>query len=355
MKKKICFFVGGVSAAGGTERVASLIANSLIDFGLDVKFISLDGTNEPYFSLNAPIIPLAIDKGVNRHLSIIQSVRRVVKSEGFDVFIDVDTMLSFYSVPSLVGLNVKHISWEHFNFYVNFNLLTRRISRYIAALFCDHIVTLTKKDEGYWKKNTLGKAKISTIPNPLQQVPLGDTYNKTPSLEHKTILAVGRLTYQKGFDLLLKAWSLVDKQGWSLKIVGDGEDRASLVKLSDELNLNSSVRFLPATKNIDVEYRSASFFCLSSRFEGFGMVILEALGHGLPVASFDCDAGPSDMIIEDRNGKLVPCESIEELASVLTTFLNMSNDEYDYFSKNAQEKSRDFYIDKIRESWLSIL
>lgn len=152
----------------------------MIDIGLDVKVISLDGTDEPYFSLNAPIIPLAIDKGINRHFSIIQSVRRIVKSEGFDVFIDVDTMLSFYSVPSLVGLNVKHISWEHFNFYVNFNLFTRRISRYIAALFCDHIVTLTKKDEGYWKKNTFGKAKICTIPNPLQQIPLGDTYDKTP-------------------------------------------------------------------------------------------------------------------------------------------------------------------------------
>ncbi|EOD9424621.1 glycosyltransferase family 4 protein [Vibrio harveyi] len=355
MKRKICFFVGGVSAAGGTERVASLIANSLVDFGLDVKFISLDGTVEPYFSLNAPIIPLSKGKGVNKHISICQSVRRIVKSEGFDVFIDVDTMLSFYSVPSLVGLNVKHISWEHFNFYVNFNLLTRRVSRYIAALFCDHIVTLTKKDEGYWKKNTFGIAKVSTIPNPLQKIPLVDTYNQAPSLEHKTILAVGRLTYQKGFDLLLKAWSLVEKKNWSLKIVGDGEDLTSLLRLSKELNLTSSVHFLPATKNIDAEYRSASFFCLSSRFEGFGMVVLEALSHGLPVVSFDCDAGPSDMIIEGINGKLVPCESIEGLAAALTEFLNMSNDEYDCFSKNAQGKSCDFYIDEIRESWLSIL
>ncbi|MWP35844.1 glycosyltransferase, partial [Escherichia coli] len=123
-------------------------------------------------------------------------------------------------------------------------------------------------------------------------------------IEQKNVLAVGRLTHQKGFDLLLQAWADANTHDWRLKIIGDGEELNHLNSLITELNI-SNAEIIPFQKDIQRHYSSAGIFVLSSRFEGLGMVLLEALSSGLACISFDCPAGPKSIISSD-NGVLVP-------------------------------------------------
>ena len=145
-------------------------------------------------------------------------------------------------------------------------------------------------------------SKISVIPNARTFV------CDTPApLDRHRVIAVGRYTYQKGFDMLLNAWAQVCKQedGWELHIIGDGELRETLVAQIKELSLQESVVLRPATKNIKEAYQEASILVMSSRYEGFGMVLLEAATAGVPAVSFDCKCGPSEIISDGETGFLV--------------------------------------------------
>ena len=131
-------------------------------------------------------------------------------------------------------------------------------------------------------------------------------------LDSHIILNVGRLTPDKRQDLLIQAWyKNKHKNDWKLWIVGDGEKKNELQLQIESLGLSNSVELLPATKNIDSIYRQASFFAFSSRFEGFGLVLLEAMSYGIPCLAFDCPSGPRDIIDDGINGFLVDNGNID--------------------------------------------
>lgn len=160
----------------------------------------------------------------------------------------------------------------------------------------DRFVVLTEEDSGYWGK----MPNIRVIPNPRTFAP-----DKPAPLEDKTVLAVGRYTYQKGFDMLLRAWKMIDTAGWTLRIAGSGEPME---------NLPHNVVTGPSD-DMAREYRSASFLVMSSRYEGLPMVLLEAQAWGLPVVSFACKCGPRDVITDGEDGLLVGEGDIEGLAA----------------------------------------
>lgn len=169
-------------------------------------------------------------------------------------------------------------------------------------------------------------------------------------------IAVGRLTHQKGFDLLLRAWSQVEQGGgdWSLVIVGSGEDENALKALAQELELRN-VDFVPASSDIESWYDKSSVFLLSSRYEGFGMVLLEAMAKGLPVVSFDCVAGPRELVDDGVTGFLVPVsDGADGFAKKIVELLG-SEKLRDEFSANALRKSEQFGIEPIRTQWISLL
>jgi glycosyltransferase involved in cell wall biosynthesis len=154
---------------------------------------------------------------------------------------------------------------------------------------------------------------IQVIPNPnsLDSPQVNDI-----KFREKTVLAVGRLSYQKGFDLLIEAWNKVGahEEGWKLQIVGSGEEDEKLYRLVKNLNLDSSLEFIPATKNIEQYYPKASFFVLSSRYEGYPLVLVEAMGFSLPCIAFDCKTGPREIIGNHKDGLLVETGNVTELA-----------------------------------------
>ncbi|WP_265717212.1 glycosyltransferase, partial [Providencia rustigianii] len=176
----------------------------------------------------------------------------------------------------------------------------------------------------------------------------------------KIILAVGRLTHQKGFDILISSWEIISKQypNWKLRIVGSGEDEIKLKNMIMELSLNSSVQIVPNTSNILAEYYTASYFILSSRFEGFGLVILEAQACGLPVISFDCDVGPSEIIQHNKSGWLCKPDDIQDLSLHIKNaiqLLELDYDMYNQFQKKSIINSNRFSMENILPLWIELL
>ncbi|MBF0784791.1 glycosyltransferase family 4 protein [Muribacter muris] len=358
--KKVCFFGGNLNNSGGTERVSTSIANGLVEQGYDVIMLNLYEGLEPFFELHSNIQNYQLYSGkisgAKHYISTIRKLRTFIKHHGIETLIVVESMLSLFSLPSIIGLQVKHITWEHFNYNVDLGKKARRFSRHLSRLLSDNIVTLTEKDKQIWQKNTFGKAEIIAIPNP-SPYPISD---HTPSLDNKVVLAIGRLTYQKGFDLLLQAWAIVKQneiaRDWTLQILGEGEDKPLLNSLIQELNLGQSVVIYPFSNQVSSYYQKASIFCMSSRFEGLGMVILEAQCFGLPCISFDCEIGPSEIIKHNQSGYLCEPENINSLADQLITLMSLNNSDYLKMSNESKKNiAQKFNTYSIIEQWNLIL
>lgn len=353
-RKNICFFIGNISNSGGTERVTSLIANELISRGYNITILSLYAGGASYFSLDPKIkLHSLFIKNVNMKLYYLHAIfrlRKFVKIKKVDILIDVDSILSVFSVPALSLLKTKHICWEHFNYNFDLGVIFRRWGRKLAAQYCDYVVTLTERDKKLWENNLKKiNAQIVAInnPSPYQNIA------STPDIKNKLVLAVGRLADQKGFDLLLAAWGHVTqkKPDWKLNIVGNGDRKDQLLKQIDELNLNEVVSIIPTTNNIEQYYKKASIYCLSSRFEGFPMVLLEAQAYGLPIVAFDCDTGPAELIEDNDTGYLVAPLNINELANKLNNMMNINDYAYKKMSHKAKENSNRYRVDNIVTQW----
>lgn len=356
--KNVCFLIGNLNHSGGTERVTSLIANGLNKLNYDIYILSLNNGNEPFFDLDIGIqIHSLYSQKISFKKNIIGTIgkiRQFVKEHNIDTLVVVDSIACVFTVPALYGLNINHICWEHFNFNVNLGVKLRDLGRRLAARYCDYIVTLTSRDEELWKQGIKGiRSKTITIGNPSPY----ESINHVPKLESKTILAVGRLTFQKGFDLLIESWSKVCKENhsWLLRIIGNGEDEYLLKEQANLLGISDRIEFIPVTNEIEKYYQTSSFYCLSSRFEGFGMVIVEAQSFNLPVISFDCDCGPSDLIEDGINGFLVKNGSPDALADTLLMSISLDELHYKKLSDNAKILSSQFSIDSVLQIWKTIL
>ncbi|MDF9388211.1 glycosyltransferase family 4 protein [Vibrio sp. 1151_11] len=352
---KICFFCGNISWSGGTERVSTMIANELVKYGYSVSFISLSGTSSPHFTLDSKIECTSLFKKKQPFKLILPNValrlRKFLKEKKVDILIDVDTILSLYSIPAKFGLDIEHISWEHFNYKSDFRMPTRKFARILAAKCSNAVVTLTKKDKAYWQSAINCNAKIVAIPNP---TPFSHMDNNFVERE-KIAVSVGRLTEQKGFDLLLKIWSNVEKTGseWKLYIVGDGEDKSKLEDLIYRLRLKNA-EIKPFTKEVGKYYSSASIYTMTSRFEGFPMVLLEASSYGLPIISFDCDTGPDELIINQETGLLVQNNDLEEYSSQLIQLMNNESLRFEMERKTIREIKK-YDVSTISRSWINLI
>ena len=176
----------------------------------------------------------------------------------------------------------------------------------------DKFVVLTNEDKGYWGD----LPNIEVIPNAAMHV--SDAYS---DVMNKRVIAVGRLDYQKGFDRLIQAWELVQHTGkftdWKLDIYGQGEWQEMLQQMIDKAELQNIVCLNRPTKQIGEEYVKSDMLVMSSNYEGFPMVMIEAMACGLPVVSFDYKCGPKDIIQTGINGLLVPNGDIQALADAM--------------------------------------
>lgn len=221
-------------------------------------------------------------------------------------------------------------------------MLTRQRYRYTEK-HCDTIVTLTESDASAWKKT----AQIFTIPNMIENIS-----EESSTCQSRRVIAAGRLTYQKGFNKLIDAWVLVHKRhpDWILDIYGEGYYKKQLQKQIEEKHLKENITIHPFTANIFNEYLTSSIFVLSSNYEGFGLVLVEAMSCGIPCISFDCPHGPSEIIKNQSDGILVENNNIHQMAESLC-YLIENEDIRKAYGKKAKENVKRFLPENIMPQW----
>ncbi|WP_216936729.1 glycosyltransferase family 4 protein [Acinetobacter sp. BY484] len=357
--KNICFLIGNLNSSGGTERVTTLIANELSkkeEYKISILSL-IDGLN-PFFSLDSNISIYSLCGKKNSFkknlFKVIWEIRQFVSSQHIDTLIVVDSISCVFTIPALVGLKINHICWEHFHFKNDNGVKYRDWGRKLATRYCNHIVVLTHKDLEFWERGVKKvKANLVCIPNP---TPYINTFNE-PSLDYKIVISVGRLTRVKGYDLLIEAWKKVCdlNSEWKLYIVGSGEEKQSLEILATQLGIRDRIKFTGQTNDVRSFYQKSSIFCLSSRNEGLPMVLLEAQAYGLPIVAFDCDTGPSEIVVNKKNGFLVPNGNIDSLASHLNEVINFEEKKYKKMVFESFLSTENFKIEKILDKWSVIL
>lgn len=372
---KIVYCTPALYMAGGVERVLTLKANYFAEhFGYDITIILTEGKDKPLFyplSDKVKIINLNIGfeelwgcsfiKKVLIYLKKQYRYRKALTQELMRLRPDITISLLRREINFITSIKdgSKKIGELHVNRanYRNFesaesNVIKELFSKFWMKNLVQHLrkldgfVTLTKEDLLQWPE----LKNVVVIPDPLAFYPT----SKSP-LESKRVIAVGRYAYQKGFDLLLRAWEKVEKQtaDWELVIFGQG-DRSPYDSLVDELHIDRQRCHLNGpTENIMSEYLNSSVFVFSSRFEGFGMVLVEAMACGLPVVSFDCPCGPKDIVASGVDGILVENGNIDKLSEAIVSLIQ---DEKNLrrMACNAIDNVQRFNIEQVALRWKSL-
>ena len=346
-----------MSRSGGTERVTAIIANELSKtkkFNVHILSIS-NATNTSFFQLDDKVIHNRILKEENinfkkQYLNVVRGIRRYIKQNNIDVLIDVDVIEDLFSIPATRFTKTKLISWEHFNYYNNNGSKLRDISRRLSAKYSDYIITLTKKDRDNYKKNLKLKSKIDYIYNPII------THDKSCDINSKNIISVGMLRHVKGFDMLCDVANKVlhDNPDWKWIILGEGEERKLLERKIKEYGLENKLILKGNVSNVEDYYKSSSIFVMTSRFEGLPMTLLEAKSYGLPIVSFDCLTGPSDIVDNNKNGYLIEQNNVNDMVCKINKIIEDKN-LIKKFSNNSKYNIDKFDIDTVIKKWMKTM
>lgn len=356
--KKICFFSGDITRSGGTERVSTVIANQLVrNKKFDMCFLSLWESNDKlFYVLNDKIKRYALFEKVTSGKKIftyVYRLRKFIKSNNIDVLIDIDGILDLYSIPALRGVKCKLISWEQFSFYVNPYVGYRKITRKWAAKKADAIVVLTEEDRKNYEREVNVKGILRRIYNPIE---IGNGEDICYNMKSKIIISAGTLNYNKGFDMLIDVAKIVLKKhnDWRWVVCGEGEERKRLEEKIEKNNLTENLILKGNVSNIEEYYRKSAIFVLTSRTEGFGLVLTEAKKEGLPCVSFRCPAGPNEIIFDGVNGYLIDCFDVKAMAEKVNQLIE-NQDIRKRFSDNSMVGTEKFNIDKISEQWMELI
>ena len=374
-KYKIVYCTPALYMAGGVERVLTLTANYFAEqLGYDITIILTEGRNLPlFYPLSDKVKVVNLDLGFEElwHCSFLKKVylylkkqrqfKQKLRDELMRIKPDITVSLLRREINFITGIKdgSKKIGELHIN-RANYRNFDARESNFIKSLFSkfwmknlvgklqqlDKLVVLTDKDKASWVE----LSNVVAIPDPLSFQP-----SSRSELGNKRVIAVGRYSYEKGYDMLLSAWKKVAQEcsGWRLDIFGDG-DKSSLEQLIESLNIDRDTCALHGrTSDIEKEYVDSSLFVCSSRFEGFGMVIVEAMACGLPVVSFDCPWGPGSIISDGRDGVLVENANVDALADKIIQVLS-AKDYMHELAQNAVDKSKKYRLESIALKWKSL-
>lgn len=369
---KIVYCTPALYMAGGVERVLTLKANYFAEhFGYDITIILTDGKGKPFaYPLSDKIKVINLDinfeelwtcsfiKKIFVYLKKQRIYKRKLTAELMRIRPDItiSTLRREINFITSIKDGSKKVGELHVNRanYRNFQTEDAGVvKRVFARLWSynllthlrklDKLVVLTEKDKKSWKELD----SVTAIPDPLSFNP-----SSVSHLAEKRVVAVARYSHEKGIDLLLNAWAVVENScsEWRLDVYGDG-DREAYERLIDQLRIDRSRCCLHGrTNDVERAYMQSSLFVLSSRFEGFGMVIVEAMACGLPVVAFDCPWGPRSIITDGEDGILAENGNVGALAEELLCMIEHP-EERTRMGANAVIKSARYKIDCLAKDW----
>lgn len=373
---KIVFCTPAIYSAGGTERVVTAKANYFADvLGYDVTIILTEGSDDTSFfhlSDKVKVVNLRLNfeelweksfvRKVFLYIKKIRKYRSLLQSELVRIHPDITISTLRREINFIndiddgsIKVGELHLSRSNFRSFEadSSNLLKKLFhlwwkSDLVTSLkSLGKFVVLTENAKAEWPELD----NLALIPDPLT-LNVGDSVS---SLDTKRVIAIGRYAYEKGYDLLLRAWAIVEKQfpDWCLELYGMG-DRQPYERLLDELNINAANCRLHGTQSdVTKAYLNSSLLVLPSRTEGFGLVLLEAMACGVPVVAFDCGSGPGSIVSDGVDGILVPSNDVEALAARM--MLLMGNDILRMkLGENGRQKAADYTMDKIGKQWKNL-
>ena len=371
---KLIYCIRATYNPGGMERVLLNKVSYLVrEKGWNVTIVSTDqGGRPPFYPFPEEIrmIDLGINYADDNEKNVLLKIsgylkRRKVHKRKLAALLDkerVDIVVSLYPsessfIPELKDGSKKVLELHFCKFFrlqygrsglLGFiDRLRTKQDEKIARKF-DKFVVLTNEDKGYWG----AMPNIEVIPNAAMS--MGHNLSDGSA---KRVIAVGRLDYQKGFDRLIQAWEIAQKnesfKDWTLDIFGQGEWQDMLQQMIDKAGLNHNTHINKPTNAIGKEYANSSLIVMTSNYEGFGMVLVEAMACGVPAIAFDCKCGPSDIIDNGKNGLLVKEGDIAGLAEAM---MKLMGDEQlrKRMSVNARSVVETYSEETVMNKWISL-
>ena len=372
---RIVYCTPALYFAGGMERVLTMKANYFAEhFGYDITIILTDGADKPLFyplSDKVKVVNLNIGfeelwtcsfvKKIVVYLKKQYLYKKMLKNELMRIRPDITVSMLRREINFINDIKdgSKKIGEIHIN-RANFRNFDSKDDNFIKRFFAkiwmndlanklkrlDRFVVLTEKDKEAWVELD----NVCVIPNPLSFIP-----QNISKLTEKRVIAVGRYCHEKGYDLLLKAWLIVQNSiaDWRLEVFGEG-DRSQYEEMISSLNMDRHRCILHGrSSNIQDEFEKSSLAVCSSKFEGFGLVITEAMSCGLPVVSFDCPWGPRAIIHDGEDGLLVENGNVEKLADAIIWMIQHPEMRSNMATKAIENVQR-FSIEKIAEKWRTL-
>ena len=370
---RIVYCTPALYFAGGMERVLTMKANYFAEhFGYDVTIILTDGKEKPiFYPLSDKVKVINLDIGFEElwtcsflkkiffYLKKQHLYKKLLNRELMRIRPDITVSMLRREINFINDIQDGskkigeiHINRANFRNFEGNNALKNLFSKFwMNSLLSklqrlDRFVVLTEKDKEAWVE----LKNVCVIPNPLSF-----TSTRRSTLSEKRIIAVGRYCHEKGYDLLLKAWVIVQNRttDWRLEIFGEG-DRTQYEEMVDTLNLDRHRCILNGrSSKIQDEFLNSSLSVCSSKFEGFGLVITEAMACGLPVVSFDCPWGPRAIISDGEDGMLVENGNVDKLAEALVLMIQNPKQRQAMADKAIENVQR-FSIDQIAGQWKSL-
>ncbi len=352
--KKVCFVIPSLTAGGGAERVITELANYSADFTKIETHLIILAKVERFYSISPNVTIHEPEFDYKKYSRIVFTIklmrylRRTVKEVKPDAVLSFEEMYSSFVLLATLFLKY-HIfvsdrskptkDWGAFH-----NLLRKIIYR-----FAHGIISQTEFSKEFLFKET-GNKNIKVIGNPIRKHKLDIGGIKKENI----ILNVGRLIKSKKHDLLMEIFSKTDYRGWKLYIVGDGPEKENLIQYRDTLGLQKFVVFTGNIANVDEYYLKSKIFAFTSVSEGFPNALGEAMAARLACISFDCEAGPADLIQNGINGYLVNEGDLDDYLKKLNTLMH-DDALQTRFGDSAKEKAETLSIDKIGPKYLNFL
>lgn len=373
---KIVYIYPALSTVGGADRIITEKANYFADIhGYEVYIITTHQNGiQIYFPLSPKVNHIDLDINFNKqynhsffmrgwiYFKLLRKYKEKLSKALFSlrpdftittISRDIDFLTSIKdgSIKIAEAHNAKpflrnlHLMRKRsFPYRIVSKVWTKRMEKAISKFSA--LVVLTEKDMKDWE----GIIEATVIPNSVAFYP-----NSVSTCKNKQIISVGRLTEQKGYDLLLNAWGEIAKKyfEWKLIIYGEGEEHNKLKKEIKKLNLQNSVIIKEPVSNIMDKYLDSSFYVLSSRFEGFGLVLIEAMACGLPCIAFNCPNGPADIIKNGEDGILVKNGDIKALTKAMEHLICNPNIR-EQMGKMARLNVQRYNPEIIMQKWISL-
>ncbi|MDD5150781.1 MAG: glycosyltransferase family 4 protein [Flavobacterium sp.] len=355
---KILYITPKINNEGGVARVLSVKANYLVEnFGYEVHILTQNEGNKPlFFSFDDKIVLHdMILKGnlISFFLQYIKALKKAITKIHPDIIIICDNGLKAYSIPFILKTKASIIFECHGSKYIEekeqansfFTTKFKLAFKEFSANRFTKFVALSKESLKEW--NVKNGVVISN--------PLWFKSSRFSDLKSKKVIAVGRHSYEKGLDRMLQIWQkvIVNHPDWSLEIYGKSNKNQELQKLVNSLKIGSTVAFFDPVKNINDKYLDVSILVMTSRTEGFGMALIEAMALGLPCVAYDCPVGPRSIIKNNENGFLVEDGKIDSFVQKIELLIEDENLRLQ-MGKKAQESTEKYNLDRIMQQWKTL-